>query len=294
MSFKLTYSTMFDPPEEMHARFEAALAEVKAGLGATHALHVGGRDVAAGQTYAKRSPVDGRLVLGHFPLGDEGDVDRAVAAAKAAFPAWRATPAAERVRLAKKAAALLEERVYTIGAALALEVGKNRMEALGETQETADFFSGYADELERNHAYDRVLPDDPLAGWKSHNRSVLKPYGVWAVITPFNFPLALAGGPVSAALLTGNTVVLKGATDTPWAGRLLADCIRDAGFPPGVFSYLTGRGSVVGEALVRHPDLAGLTFTGSYDVGMDLYRRMAAGAHPRPCITEMAARTPAS
>jgi 1-pyrroline-5-carboxylate dehydrogenase len=92
---------------------------------------------------------------------------------------------------------------------------------------------------------------------------------------------------VAAALLTGNTVVLKGATDTPWAGRLLADCIRDAGFPPGHFNYVTGRGSVVGEALTSHPDLAGLTFTGSYDVGMNLYRKMAAGRHPRPCITEM-------
>ncbi len=287
MSFKLTYSTMFDPPEEMHVRFEAALADVRAGLGVTHSLHVGGRDVAASRTYAKRSPVDARRVLGHFPLGDADDVDRAVDAAKAAFPAWRMTPPGERVRLAKRTAALLEERVYAIGAALALEVGKNRMEALGETQETADFFSGYAAELERNQAYDHALPDDPLTGFRSHNRSVLKPYGVWAVITPFNFPLALAGGPVAAALLTGNTVVLKGATDTPWAGHLLADCIRDAGFPPGVFSYLTGRGSVVGEALVRHPDLAGLTFTGSYEVGMELYRRMAGGAHPRPCITEM-------
>ncbi len=74
---------------------------------------------------------------------------------------------------------------------------------------------------------------------------------MWVVITPFNFPLALAGGPVAAALVTGNTVVLKGATDTPWAGRLLADCIRDAGLPPGVFNYVTGRGSVVGEALDR-------------------------------------------
>jgi len=287
MTFKLTYSTMFDPPEEMHARFEAALAEVRAALGATHAMHVGGRDVGAAHAYEKRSPVDRRLMLGRFPLGEPGDVDRAVAAAKAAFEAWRATPPAERVRLARRVSELLEERVYTIGAALALEVGKNRMEALGETQETAAFFSGYAAEYERNGGYDHALPDDPLAGYRSHNRSVLKPYGVWAVITPFNFPLALAGGPVSAALLTGNTVVLKGATDTPWAGRLLADCIRDAGFPPGVFNYVTGRGSTVGEALTSHADLAGLTFTGSYDVGMGLYRKMAGGPYPRPCITEM-------
>jgi len=287
MTFKLTYSTMFDPPEEMHARFEAALAQVRAGLGATHAMQIEGHEHAAARTYEKRSPVDRTLVLGHFPQGDAADADRAMAAAKRAFPAWRATPHAGRVRLLRRAAELIEERVYAIGAALAMEVGKNRMEALGETQETADFFSGYAAELERNHGYDLVLPDDPLAGFRSHNRSVLKPYGVWVVITPFNFPLALAGGPVAAALVTGNTVVLKGATDTPWAGRLLADCLRDAGFPPGVFNYVTGPGRVVGEALVHHPDLAGLTFTGSYDVGMRLYREMAGGAFPRPCITEM-------
>jgi len=287
MTFKLTYSTMFDPPEEMHARFETALAEVRAGLGATHPLHVGGRDVVAEHTYEKKSPVDRRVVLGRFPRGDAAEVDAAVAAAREAFAGWRATPPAERVRLMKDVAALLEDRVYAIGAVLALEVGKNRMEALGETQETADFFSGYAAELERNQAYDHALPDDPLPGFRSHNRSVLKPYGVWVVITPFNFPLALAGGPVAAALVTGNTVVLKGATDTPWAGRLLADCLRDAGLPPGVFNYVTGPGGVVGEALTSHPDLAGLTFTGSYDVGMGLYRKMAQGAHPRPCVTEM-------
>ena len=287
MTFKLTYSTMFDPPEEMHARFEKALADVRFGLGATHAMYVGGRDTAAARTCEKRSPVDGRLVLGQFPLGAAADADRAMAAAREAFPGWRSSPPKERVRLVRRVSALLEERVYAIGAALALEVGKNRMEALGETQETADFFSGYAAEYERNDGYDKVLPDDPLAGFRSHNRSILKPYGVWVVITPFNFPLALAGGPVAAALVTGNTVVLKGASDTPWSGRLLADCIRDAGFPPGVFNYVTGPGRVVGEALVGHADLAGVTFTGSHDVGVGLYRKMAAGPYPRPCIAEM-------
>jgi 1-pyrroline-5-carboxylate dehydrogenase len=287
MAFKLTYSTMFDPPEELHVRFEAALAAGRAGLGANHALYIDGADRNAAHGYEKRSPADTRVVLGRFPLADPADVDRAVAAAERAFATWRFTPLAERVRLARRTAELLEERVYAIGAALALEVGKNRMEALGEAQETADFFSGYARELERNEGFDHALPDDPLAGFRSRNRSVLKPYGVWGVITPFNFPLALAGGPVAAALVTGNCVVLKGATDTPWAGRLLADCIRDAGYPPGVFNYLTGRGSVAGEALVTHPRLAGLTFTGSYDVGMGLVRKMTGGAWPRPCIAEM-------
>ena len=105
-------------------------------------------------------------------------------------------------------------------------------------------------EFERSNGYSRALADDPLTDYRSHNESVLKPHGVWAVIAPFNFPLALMAGPTAAALVTGNTVVAKGATDTPWAGRLLADCIRDAGVPPGVFNYLTGSGSVAGEALV--------------------------------------------
>jgi 1-pyrroline-5-carboxylate dehydrogenase len=287
MSFKLTYSTMFDPPEEMHARFEAALAEVQAQLGATHPLYLNGEDVPAAETYAKLSPVDGRVLVGHFPLADATHVERAMESAKRAFPTWKSTPPPDRVRLLRRAAQLLEERVYAIGAALSVEVGKNRMEALGETQETADFFSGYARDFEANNYFDRVLPDDPVAGYRSHNRSVLKPYGVWGVIAPFNFPLALAGGPTAAALVTGNTVVLKDATDTPWAGRLLADCLRDAGFPPGVFHYLSGSGRVAGEALVSHPDLAGITFTGSQEVGMGIYRRMASGPYPRPCIAEM-------
>jgi 1-pyrroline-5-carboxylate dehydrogenase len=181
----------------------------------------------------------------------------------------------------------MEQRVYAIAAALSLEVGKNRMEALGEAQETVDFFRHYADDFEAQSGFDHALPDDPLPGVASHNRSVLRPYGAWGVIAPFNFPLALAGGPVAAALVTGNTVVLKGASDTPWGGRLLADCIRDAGLPRGVFNYVPGSGAEAGMALAAHPLLAGLTFTGSVAVGTELLRRLVGGRWPRPCIAEM-------
>jgi 1-pyrroline-5-carboxylate dehydrogenase len=291
-TFKLTYSTMFDPPEEMHQRFEAAMAELRKGLGASHAMYIDGGDDAGVRIVSTRSPMDDRVLLGAFGAGDASHVDRAVAAARRAFDGWRRTPMRERVELMRRVAALIEERVYTIGAALALEVGKNRMESLGEAQETADFFRGYAADFERNNGYERALPDDPLEGWASHNRSVLKPHGVWAVISPFNYPLALSGGPTAAALVTGNTVVLKDASDTPWAGRLLAECIRDAGIPPGVFNYVVGSGSVVGERLIRHPDLAGVTFTGSYDVGMGIFRAMASGRWPRPCIVELGGKNP--
>lgn len=287
MSYKLTYSTMFDPPPQMHARFDAALGEVRSNLNQRHALHIGGKDVHTPDTREKRSPINREWLLGSFAQATRADVDQAMQAAKNAFPAWRAMPSVERIRLLRKVAQLIEERVYHIAAALTLEVGKNRMEALGETQETADFFSVYCDSFEQQQGFDHVLPNDPLPNLVSRNRSVMKPYGVWVVITPFNFPIALAGGPVAAALVTGNTVVLKGSSETPWAGRLLADCLRDAGLPPGVFNYLSGPSAAIGDALVQHPHTAGVTFTGSYDVGMSIMRTLAGGRYPKPCIAEM-------
>ena len=292
MSFRLTYATMFDPPQAMHERFDAALATVQARLGARHDLFVNGADVGASRYAPRPSPIDRDVVLGDFAVADRGDADAAMRAAQAAFPAWRATPVAERVRCMRRVADLMEQRVYEIAAALALEVGKNRMEALGEAQETVDFFRCYADDFESHGGYEHELPDDPLPGTVSRNRSVMRPHGTWVVIAPFNFPLALAGGPAAAALVTGNTVVVKGATDTPWAGRLLADCIRDAGLPPGVFNYVSGSGRDVGEALASHPATAGITFTGSVGVGMGLLRQMSTGAWPRPCIAEMGGKNP--
>src|SRR5205085_2592864 len=221
------------------------------------------------------------------PAASTQDAADAMQAASSAWPSWRGTPPAERAELLRRVSRLIEERVYDIAAALALEVGKNRLEALAETQETADFFSLYAADFERSGAFDRPLPDDPLTTHASHNRSVLKPYGPWAVIAPFNFPLALAGGPVAAALVTGNTVIVKGATATPWAGRLLADCVRDAGLPPGVFNYLSGPGDVLGAALIADPAVAGVTFTGSHEVGMRIVRALQGPPFPRPCIAEM-------
>jgi acyl-CoA reductase-like NAD-dependent aldehyde dehydrogenase len=134
MTYKLTYSTMFDPPPEMHARFDAAMREVRSQLGRRYALHINGADVDAATARDKRSPIDRDWLLGSFAQAGAAEVDRAMAAAAAAFPKWRATSPQERMRLLRKVAQLIEERVYHIGAALTLEVGKNRMEALGEVQ----------------------------------------------------------------------------------------------------------------------------------------------------------------
>jgi 1-pyrroline-5-carboxylate dehydrogenase len=287
MSFKLTYSTMFDPPPELHARFDAAMSRIRAQLGVPHALHIAGEDRLTGKTAPCRNPADQEQLLGEFAIASARDADEALQAAGRAWQTWRQTAPAVRMRLLRRAGEIIAERVFDIAAALTLEVGKNRMEALGEAQETADFFQLYCDDFEKSGGFDRPLPEDPVTGYVSRNRSVMKPYGPWVVINPFNFPFALAGGPVAAALVTGNTVVLKCASATPWAGRLLADCLRDAELPPGVFNYLNGPADVLGPTLIEHPLTAGVTFTGSYEAGTHIGRLLQSGTPPRPYIAEM-------
>ncbi len=291
-AFKLTYATMFNPPEQMHASFEKALAHVKANLGQDHPMIINNKDVFTAEKFDDRSPINTDWLLGTFQKGSAKDAQDAIGAAAAAWPKWSALKWQERVRLLRKAASLIEKRVYELGAAMALEVGKNRMEALGDVQETADLIYYSCDSMERNGGFIKEMGRDPLAGFKASNISVLRPYGVWVVISPWNFPFALAGGPSGAALVAGNTVVFKPATDTPATGRLLSECFRDAGLPDGVFNFVTGPGSTLGQALIDDPRVAGITFTGSFDVGMKIYRTFAAGKWPRPVIAEMGGKNP--
>jgi len=286
-AFKLTYSTMYAPPRELHENFDKAVEAVRARFGQEHPLFIGGAPVSRTEKLAKHDPADTRQVLGHFSLAGVEDVDNAVSAARKAFPAWSRMPWQDRAGILRKVARVVEARAYDIAAAVSFEVGKNRMEALGEVGEVVDFFDLFARQMEEQNGFDRALPNDPVTGFISTNRSILKPYGVWAVIVPFNFPFALAAGPAAAALVAGNTVVLKGATETPWSGVLLAECLREAGVPDGVFNYVLGEGETIGNHLIEHDGIDGITFTGSHSVGMRIIRAQANRFYPRPCIAEM-------
>lgn len=291
--FKLTYATMFNPPEELHTRFEAALAETKANLGKEHCMIIGGEERKAKDQFEDKSPINTDWVLGIFQQGDAQDAAEAITAARSAFLAWSSRPWQERLALLRKAADLIDERIFELGAVISFEVGKNRMEALGDAAEAADLIRYACDQVNANGGFIRKMGEDPLQGYKATNYSVLRPYGVWLVVSPFNFPAALTGGPAGAALVAGNTIVIKPASDTPWTSRLLAECFRDAGLPDGVVNYVTGPGRTLGQALIDHPDVDGITFTGSFDVGMGIYRSFVQGKYVRPAILELGGKNPA-
>ncbi|NSW51979.1 MAG: aldehyde dehydrogenase family protein [Anaerolineae bacterium] len=293
MAFELTYATMFNPPEELHTKFEAAFTGFQATLGKEYPMLIGGRERYSQEKFELRSPVNTDVVLGVFQKGTAPDAQDAIAAAKAAFPMWSKTSWQKRVALLRKAAELIDERVYQIAAAMTYEVGKNRMEALGDAAETAALIRYACSQMEANNGFIKPMGKDPLSGYDATNISILRPYGVWLVISPFNFPCALTGGPAGTALVTGNTLVIKPATATPWSPWLLTECFRDAGIPDGVVNFVTGPGSTLGNALTRSEDVDGITFTGSYDVGMDIYRTFAQGKYVRPIIMEMGGKNPA-
>jgi 1-pyrroline-5-carboxylate dehydrogenase len=291
--FKLTYGTMFSPPEEFHSDYESNLAALRQTFGQEYAMIINGKEVFANEKFENHSPINTDQVIGVFQKGNQETANDAIAAAKKAYPNWGKTPWQERVRLLRKAADLIEERSYYIGAAMTVEVGKNRMEGIGDAVETADLIRYSCAQLESNNGFEIQMGNDPFEGLISTNRSVMRPYGVWLVISPFNFPGALTGGPAGAAMVAGNTVVMKPATDTPLTPYLLAKAFLDAGIPEGVFNYVTGPGSTLGNALANHPDIAGVTFTGSFDVGMGIFRNFAQnGRYVRPTILELGGKNP--
>jgi 1-pyrroline-5-carboxylate dehydrogenase len=288
---KITYATLRADNEELHALYEAGVTASEAGLGRHHRNFIDGQwvDGSAG-TFEARSPIDTRILLGTFAKGDRSDVGRAVEAARRAQPAWRRTPWQERLVILRRAAELISERQMVYGADMAYEVGKTRLEALGEVEEAADLIRYYAGVMEANSGYDH--PMDNLGDAAVHTRSILRPHGVFAVISPFNFPMALAVGPISAAIMAGNTAVYKPATAAPLSGVNLVQAFADAGVPAGVVNFVMGPGDTVGEELQTNKGIDGIVFTGSYEVGFRLFKSFST-SWPRPCIVEMGGKNPA-
>jgi 1-pyrroline-5-carboxylate dehydrogenase len=289
MAFRVTYATLSADNEEMHAAYDRGIEIARSWLGEDHSFTVDGehRD-GDGTFFEERSPSDRDVIIGRFANATVDDVTDAVAAARRGAASWAATPWQQRVEILERAADQISEHRAELAALMAMEVGKNRLEALGDVEESADLIRYYCHQMTEHDGF--ALPMERLNPVEDTS-DVMRPYGVWAVISPFNFPMALSAGPMGAALVAGNTVVLKPSEQGVFTGLMTCRTLWEAGVPAGALHVVTGPGETIGHALVTNPDVDGITFTGSYDVGMEIYRTFTRD-HPKPTICEMGGKNP--
>jgi 1-pyrroline-5-carboxylate dehydrogenase len=253
-------------------RMEYAIDEIRDELGREYDVVIAGERIKTEKKLYSYNPSHPEQVVAVFSQGDASLADRAVLKADEAFKSWSKTPVAKRVDLLLKTSKILLDRKYYYEARLVYEVGKTWPEADADFAEAIDFIEFYARSVQRI-ALQQTLPS--ITGEKNHLRYI--PLGVGIIIPPWNFPLAITVGMTVAAIVTGNTVVLKPSSDAPFIAYKFFEALEEAGMPPGVVNFLPAPGGEVGDTLVGHPRTRFVAFTGSRDVGLH--------------INELAART---
>lgn len=271
--------------EEGRRKAMQAFQKVRQQLGRTYLPLINGKYVDTAAVVDSLNPSNFSEVIGKVGLISVEQAEQAMQAAKAAFPAWRKTPAKQRADILRKAADLMEQRREELSAWIVLEVGKPVKEADAEVSEAIDFCLYYADEMERlDKGVNYDIPGET-------NRYIYQPRGIAVVISPWNFPLAIACGMTVAALVTGNCTLLKPAETSSVITAKLTEILIEAGIPKGVFQYVPGKGSQVGAYLVNHPDTHVIAFTGSQEVGCRIYAEAATlkpgQKHMKRVIAEM-------
>nr|WP_315862315.1 L-glutamate gamma-semialdehyde dehydrogenase [Picosynechococcus sp. PCC 8807] len=268
---------------ELRDKSQFAIAEVKKQFDKRYLPYINGEYVQTENFVDSVNPSRSTEFIGKVGQISLEQATEAIAAAKAAFPAWKKTPVSERAKILRKAADIMEARRHELNAWICLETGKILKEADPEVSEAIDFCRYYADEMERLHQGYTVKPDDlsQVQGFKKYdvcgetNRYHYQPRGLAVVISPWNFPFAIATGMTVAALVTGNCTLLKPAETSSVIGAKIAEILIEAGIPKGVFQFVPGRGSTVGAAMVKHPDVHLIAFTGSREVGCNIYANAA-------------------
>lgn len=288
---RVTYSNVAEDFSGVHAFLDAAIPDVRERLlDRDWNNYIGGRENSNGEAYDAFCPIDRSIRLGTFMAASDEAVDLAVRTARTHQKAWYLSGWKERARIMRSVADVLERRKWDIAIACLFEVGKSRMEAIGEVEEAIDIIRFYSNELEANQGFTRSLA---RANQNEETIDVLRPYGVFGIIAPFNFPVALSIGMSVSAMLAGNAVVFKPSPMAGLTGRLIVDCYVEGGVPAGIINLVCG-GNNVGATIARHPGIDGIAFTGSHQVGMEIMRNFGtAGAYMRPVLAELGGKNPA-
>src|SRR5579872_2466594 len=285
-----TWSTFVENnnTDEFHKKFDSAIEEIRKDFGKNYPMIIGGKEIFSDNEFQVRSPADKNLILGNFPLATKEDTLHAIDTARDSFYKWSLVPYQKRVQIFREVADIFSENKFNLAAIMSFENGKNRLEAMGDLDESVDFMRFYAEQLEINEGFSK---DTKSASSTEKTRSVLKPYGVWGIISPFNFPSAIAIGMSSGALITGNTIVLKPSSDSPISAFKFVEAIYHK-LPPATVNFVTGAGSIVGKTILESPLVDGIAFTGSKEVGITGFNTFV-GRTPRPFISEMGGKNPA-
>ncbi len=294
--------------EEFDRLFNIAAQGALNSFGGSYPMYIGGKAVLAKELLEEHSPIDPvNIKIGSFQKGGREHAQLAIAEAQKAFDSWRATDYTERAALFTNAANLLSKKKFGIAAILSYENGKSRYESVGEVDEAIDFMRYYANEMLANKGYIRKTHSAAstkgvsagFQGAPSNEEKVviaMKPYGVFGVIAPFNFPISISIGMSVAALITGNTVVFKpSSTDnmTMLTGLKIYELFKEAGLPQGAFNYVTGPGSVIGDELATNDGVAGIAFTGSKATGLGMVSKCFGSGRQKVFVVEMGGKNAA-
>lgn len=287
MSTQITYTTG-ELDSEITNEFEARLEAAREHGSPPLPHFIAGAEVVGGERFIHHDPSRTQDAASQAHEGGQEMVARALKAAREAQKGWRGTPVEERIGRLSRVGDAIGARRLEIAAVLSLETGKTRHEAIAEVQEGIDMISTYCGFAEESNGWTR-----PLRSLHDgeRNQDVLRPYGTFGVVSPFNFPFALLLGMSTGAMITGNTVVVKPAEDAPWTAALFTDTLAAADLPPGVFNLVHG-GPDTGAALVAS-NVDGIVFTGSAEVGRSIARGLQDGFFSRPALTEMGGKNPA-
>lgn len=273
--------------DDFHKKFDDAITQVQKDFGKRYPMIIGGKEISSNNEFQVRSPADRNLVLGSFPLATKDDTLRAIETARESFHQWSLVPYQKRVQIFREVADVFSQNKFTLAAIMSFENGKTRLEAMGDLDESVDFMRFYAEQLEVHEGFSK---ETKSASPNEKTKSVLKPYGVWGIISPFNFPSAIAIGMTSGALITGNTAILKPSSDAPISAYKFVEAIYRK-LAPGAINFVTGAGSIVGKTILESKLVDGIAFTGSQEVGMTGYSTFVA-SRPRPFISEMGGKNP--
>ncbi|MCO6437388.1 MAG: L-glutamate gamma-semialdehyde dehydrogenase [Phycisphaerae bacterium] len=260
--------------ENPRTKMLAALKKVAGELGASYPLWINGEKVLPGDTFQSTSPADPGRVVGIVAKANADLADRAVKSAHENFREWSRWDPDARARILIKAAAIMRRRIYEFAAWMCYEESKSWIEAYADACEAIDFMDFYGREMMRLKG---AHPVTPFPGEENELRYM--PLGVGVVIPPWNFPLAICTGMTTAALVTGNTVCLKPASTAPVVAAKMVECLHQAGLPPHVLNFVPGPGATVGDTMVSHPRTRFISFTGSREVGIGIFKK-AAEVHP--------------